>query len=342
MGQAGDSCILKLTVSGAVDANDPDPTHHLFVCRQGGASCAGTQYPLNVTMSSALVQRAYIANQTANSVTVCDINSSTGSPANCAEKFDVSISAPYDVILNSTNTFAYIANTPSDMISICSVNSNGSIGTCSTFADVSLDLNFTGLRINNTGTLLYSTNYNANKVVACPINSNGTLNLCFDVGPVISFPTGRIAFNAAGTRAYVANYVDNTISICTVNVGGTFSSCSTFSDPAIGGPMAVDTDTASTHLYISCNTSPSSVVTCNINNDGSLSACTTSTGSDTFSFTGDVTNLFMKNTLSIAYVPNDELHNISYCGLSNGQLTTCSVFGDSTLHSPVSVWISSY
>jgi hypothetical protein len=48
-GNTGDSCTLQLTVSGAVNANDPDPHHHLFVCFPGGTTCAGTNYPLNVT-----------------------------------------------------------------------------------------------------------------------------------------------------------------------------------------------------------------------------------------------------------------------------------------------------
>lgn len=48
-GQAGDSCILSLNVLGPVNGNDPNPHHHLFVCFPGGLTCAGTNYPLNVT-----------------------------------------------------------------------------------------------------------------------------------------------------------------------------------------------------------------------------------------------------------------------------------------------------
>lgn len=48
---SGASCALALTVSGAVDANDPDQHHHLFVCPSGSPACSGTLYPLNVTVS---------------------------------------------------------------------------------------------------------------------------------------------------------------------------------------------------------------------------------------------------------------------------------------------------
>jgi hypothetical protein len=50
-GQSGDSCTLELNVSGAVDANDPEQAHHLFVCFPGGLTCAGTLYPLNVMVT---------------------------------------------------------------------------------------------------------------------------------------------------------------------------------------------------------------------------------------------------------------------------------------------------
>lgn len=49
-GTAGDSCILHLSVTGAVDANDPDPHHHLFMCLPDDISCAGTKDSLNVTV----------------------------------------------------------------------------------------------------------------------------------------------------------------------------------------------------------------------------------------------------------------------------------------------------
>lgn len=49
-GTAGDSCTLQLNVFGAVDATDPNPRNHLFVCFPGGVTCAGTNYPLNVTV----------------------------------------------------------------------------------------------------------------------------------------------------------------------------------------------------------------------------------------------------------------------------------------------------
>jgi hypothetical protein len=51
-GSAADSCTLQLSVVGPVDGNDPDPSHHIFACFPGGKTCAGTDYPLNVTQGS--------------------------------------------------------------------------------------------------------------------------------------------------------------------------------------------------------------------------------------------------------------------------------------------------
>ncbi len=53
-GVPGDTCILELSVSGAVDGNDPDPHHHLFACLFGGVLCAGTNFPLNVFQAGLL------------------------------------------------------------------------------------------------------------------------------------------------------------------------------------------------------------------------------------------------------------------------------------------------
>jgi len=43
------NCTLELSVTGPVNANDPNPRHHLFACLGGCATCcAGTNFPLNV------------------------------------------------------------------------------------------------------------------------------------------------------------------------------------------------------------------------------------------------------------------------------------------------------
>ncbi|HHF7349889.1 TPA: exo-alpha-sialidase [Legionella feeleii] len=47
------SCTLKLTISGVVNANDPDPAHHLFVCFPGGKTCAGPTPANSLNVSEA-------------------------------------------------------------------------------------------------------------------------------------------------------------------------------------------------------------------------------------------------------------------------------------------------
>ncbi len=44
------SCTLELSINGPVNADDPNPRHHLFACLGGCVTCcAGTNFPLNVT-----------------------------------------------------------------------------------------------------------------------------------------------------------------------------------------------------------------------------------------------------------------------------------------------------
>lgn len=47
-GSGTDSCILKLTVKGPVDINDPNQSP-LIICTEGESNCDGTNSPLNVT-----------------------------------------------------------------------------------------------------------------------------------------------------------------------------------------------------------------------------------------------------------------------------------------------------
>ncbi len=47
----GSSCTLQLSIHGAVNAQDPDPNHHILVClKKCKVCCSGTYYPLNVTV----------------------------------------------------------------------------------------------------------------------------------------------------------------------------------------------------------------------------------------------------------------------------------------------------
>lgn len=47
------SCTLKLNVTGSINANDPNPRDHLFVCLGGCVTCcAGTNFPLNVNQNN--------------------------------------------------------------------------------------------------------------------------------------------------------------------------------------------------------------------------------------------------------------------------------------------------
>ncbi|MCP0914552.1 hypothetical protein NKV53_09395 [Legionella sp. 27cVA30] len=71
-GARGDSCTLQLNILGAIDGNDTNPNHLIFVCFPGGLSCAGASPQLNVKLVdpwiplSVAYEIVYIANAATN------------------------------------------------------------------------------------------------------------------------------------------------------------------------------------------------------------------------------------------------------------------------------------
>lgn len=338
-GSTGDSCLLKLTISGAVNKNDPNPHHHLFVCRSDKTSCAGTNFPLNVTVVTPppiLFPIAYIAAQYFNDIVFCNLNQD-GTFDNCATKRDTSFSFPLDVI--ASNIMLYVANS-NNSISQCAKTAFGIFNTCSSFADPSFNLSLTGLRLNKNNSLLYVTNYGTNTLSICGIALNGTLTTCSQSAAIFNGPMGRIAFNSAGTMAYVANNANNTISICQLNVDGTINSCSSFSDPLIQEPSSLETDATGSFLFITgYNSGTSTVFTCTINTNGSLSNCVTNAGVGTFDFAHYLSSLFFKSNMT--WIPSYNISNVSVCGVNaNGTLQPCTTTApDFPNFFPTSIWI---
>jgi hypothetical protein len=126
-GRMGDSCILELQISGAVDSRDPDQTHHLFVCFPGGISCAGTTSSLNVNESSE-----------APLITLTVTPSAVSIMRGSIEQFSATGSFSDGSIRNLTSSVNWISsNTATASINSAGVATGLSIGTTNISAQLS-------------------------------------------------------------------------------------------------------------------------------------------------------------------------------------------------------------
>lgn len=341
-GSSAASCILELAITGPVSAADTNPQHHLFVCFPGGKTCAGTNYPLNVTVGTQ-AQYAYFANQgqgggDLGSISICTLNS-------CVSFTDPTFNQPQDIVINNNGKSAYVLNFGNNTISTCNVNSQtGSLSGCTSTSNRLFS--FTNGGLNLTNNYLYATNYLSNTVSTCAFLTDGTLGTCVNNSGFIR-PRGRIGINLAGTMAYVPNYSTRVISVCPIQSNGTFGTCnSTFTDPSITAPLGAFVNPQGTILYVAninfSGSEPVSTVTlCPIGTNGQLSACTPNSVG-TFSFNGfTVTNLVVSNS-NIAYVPNNGFipNNVSVCPLNDdGTFASCTAYTSQTLDYVDSAWI---
>jgi hypothetical protein len=102
----GASCILALNVSGPVDFRDPNPEHHLFVCRAGGKTCAGTASELNVTLIT-------LVSITLNPSTPQTLPNGRTLPFSATGTFSdgtTRLLSGYDVLYTTSNQFAISIN----------------------------------------------------------------------------------------------------------------------------------------------------------------------------------------------------------------------------------------
>lgn len=342
-GTPGDSCTLELLITGIVNASDPDPHHHLFVCFPGGANCAGTQSPLNVTFPTQQ-QFAYIPNfNITHSINICAVGSNlTLGP--CGGQTDASIfQRPVDVVVNSTGTRAYVLNTDgSGNIESCAINANGTLRNCIPTPSPE-NVGNGGLRLSPNNSLLYLNT--GTNIFFCTINPDFSVGTCTQTSTSFSSPLGRIAFNPSGTFAYVANAGNLTVSSCTVSSGDLIN-CMDNSLPTIiplspSLPVGNDLDTAGAFIYVPVIVTTGSgeintVFGCQINPDGTFTNCIT-TNPQTFRF-GDLnSSLFISNKQK-AYIPNAGSTTVTQCTAINGVLSNCTDTGG--FNTPTSVWLT--
>lgn len=335
-GKAGDSCTLALEVSDVVDAFDPNPHHHLFACFPGGITCAGTKYPLNVSLRQQ-AQYAYIAaHDGRDSIFVCQVNDK-GFLNNCVKQINSSsFDNPIDVITNSDATYAYILNSGNNSIASCAIQADGSVAEC---ALVQIPTSLHGGLSFNKG-FLYFTSDVTNAVFRCSINEASEVEACVSAGNGFNGPRGRVAFSYKGDKAYVSNFTDNTVSICDVQFDGYFDACTKTTQNVFNHPLSMTIDPAGVYLYVANvgNTITSCVLT-----ENGIDHCAVLSDAS-FQFSGSSlgeSNLVVNNN-QLAYVPNSDTGSISVCPiLRDGFFGRCQViFGNGSFSKPSSAWIS--
>ena len=324
------SCTLTLVVNGSQvstsginggpvicktnGANDPSPDP--LLCSQ-----PSIQNALGISVTSP-GQHAYIANQTANTLSICQVNPATGILTNCNIGV-TGLGAPEGVGFNPAGTFFYIANLGNSTVTVCQVNNaTGALSNC-------VDSGGTGFNapdavaFNPSGTIFYTSNGGGGGTVsACLVNaSTGLLSSCVNNSSITFSLPGDMTINSAGTLAYVVNRTASTTSICNVS-GQVVNSCNDLSGSLIDAPEGITLSPSGLYAYIA-NAGNNEVVVCNVlqNSLGLLDSCAVTNGA--FRGTG---NVAFNTTGITAYVPNQLLNQVFMCqtDLVTGLLSSCS------------------
>lgn len=284
---SGASCTLNLTITGVVNAKDPSPRHHLFVCLPGGTTCAGTNYPLNIQLlpTPAFAYMGSSTNTNNNGgMNVCSVDIDSGNFSKCyttgtdTNGVDV-FQAPQWLALSSSQQQAYVSDsghTPG-IVWLCNVNTGtGALTGCQN----SQANNFAspaGIVINAKGTQAYIADSQNNTVVVCNVNAlTGILSGCTDSGVGNYFQTpASITLNPANTFAYIANTKSGSgsVSWCSVNPSsGYLSNCTSLGAPFVQ-PVGIVLIPNGTQAYVT-DAQANAVYLCSVSvSTGTLSAC---------------------------------------------------------------------
>ena len=313
-GQPGSSCTLELSVYGPVNAQDPNPLNHLYVCLSDGLSCAGTPNPLNVAQT--LINSIAITPTGLQQITT-------------ATSVQFTATATYEdgstgVVSNIVNWNAMSPATPSS----ASVNSVGLVsGRVLGLTNINATyFGHVGLLTSNAVTVFVQNAVNPLVSIALsPTTSNIRL------GATQQFTATGIFANAS-TQNLSTNQVQwassNTalVSIAeyTGLAHGNQLGAATIS--AYYGPIPVTTATQNVNNY-------AYVVNKTGSPNGTVSLCLISNTTGTFSncvSTGS--NFTTPNSIAInaagtfAYIGDDNLHQVTSCSItSTGTLANCLI-----------------
>ncbi|AUH71484.1 beta-propeller fold lactonase family protein [Legionella sainthelensi] len=276
---------------------------------------SGSNVMANVTDISVtcVVLYTYVTNSGANTVSLCNINQTTG-VLTCPGTTGSGFNNPRAIHINPTGSFAYIVNQNNGLITLCNVNQTSGVLNCPGTTGGSFQSPI-DIAINPAGTMAYVTNSGNNTVSQCVINqTTGELSCPSTTGSGFNGP-GGITVNSAGTFAYIVNELANNISACGIDQStGNFTSCAVYTGD-FNHPNRITLNPGGNFAYVSNgfgDTTPSEVFLCSVEQSTGALTCpgTTGTGfNQPFGITINSAN-------TIAYIANSGNNSVSLCNIT--------------------------
>lgn len=326
---------LTLSSGGAITGTPTNMgTYHFTIMATdtNSADTGSQSYSLVINASF-----AYVTNPHNNTVSLCQVNHTSGALSGCTSTGSGFGSPDYLSLSpdNSVPRHAYIANFLNSNIILCTADSiTGQLSSCAQTGPSFLDARV--IILNSAMTFAYiSGDGGSGNVTQCSIDSTtGALSNCVFTGSGFLASSG-MALNPAGTIMYVTSSNFSTLSYvsrCAVDpVSGALTNCVT-TGSGFSVPARITLNTTGTFAYIT-NQGTSNITLCEIDQtNGDLNNCTTTGTGGVFSQFG---NLAMNISDTLAYVPNSSTNIVSLCTVNvDGTLSGCANSGGTGFNFP--------
>jgi len=370
-GQAGDSCILNLLISGPVKGSDPDPTHHLFVCFPGGIVCAGTFFPLNIVTLRSIAVTPTTATVVAGLLQQFKATGiyNDGSTQNLTASATWNSSNTAAATINNAGLATGIAQGSSLIsASLDSIVSNSAILTVAAPVLVSIAVAPTSPNIIVNGTQQFtatgtysdsstkditsSATWSSSSASVATINSSGLATGVSLGSTNISASLSSITSNSAALLvtqfAYVVNNSANSVSYCVLNSNGSFGICHTTTGTGntLNSPVGIAINTSKNMAYV-VNNGNNTVSYCSISSDGSFGTCIALSAGGALSFNSPQ-GINLDPAMAFAYITNSGVtgvgaNTVYSCSISSvdGSLSSCNDTTGTGFNSPYGIVIDS-
>jgi 6-phosphogluconolactonase (cycloisomerase 2 family) len=225
-------------------------------------------------------QRGYVANQSDNTVSLINIDSTSGVVSEVLPRVPTGGFSPQQLLLDDASQTLFVTNLLSNSISTFSVGGSGALTaeTTTPFPDSPSNLAFAG-------GLLFVAAPNISRVYVYSVNS-GNLTPLTGSPLIVTEGVGTVTVDPSAKYLYVTNPSNNTISgysiqyasgsnqiTLTLIPGSPFPS-STNTTTVITAPVTSILDSTATHLYVA-NSAAGNMSVFSIGTNGSLTATTT-------------------------------------------------------------------
>ena len=200
---------------------------------------------------------AYVANQTASTISAYSIDSSTGALTEVdGSPFAAGGTGPVAVTVDPNDAYLYVVNNGSNTVAVFTITYPSGALTLATSA-IPTGNAPTSVVIDPTDSYMYVTNSTDNTVSAYTLSSGAATAMTGS-----PYATGHEPFalttNPGGNFLYVTNYDDNTVTAFAITAGtGELSTISGSPFGAGEGPVAIGMDPAGTFVYVANKTGDS-------------------------------------------------------------------------------------